>query len=436
MALCFLDANAGAPCSAEVIAAMCAWMNRGSTASEHASALEARALADSFRREIAVECSITLEEYNVIFTSGGAESNALVLTGAARSFAAKTGRLPHIITSAADHRSALDCCAQLEKERLCQVTVLPAGASAAELKRALRPNTCLVSIIAASGETGAVADLRPLVQVARAAQVPFHADAAQLFGRARMTARGLDAFSISMHKFGGPPGVGALVVRRSFAEGYGLQPLVFRGGAENTPGLAASLTALRAAVEARAPTTERWLRLRAAIRAALAMRLRCFELAEHPDDPRPSIDGGITPPPAPRAGSAAAHSAIEESDAPLIFWITEKDATLPNTLALAVRQTGFSASAARAALECRGVIVGVCSFEGPAALRSAALRVSMSDATTGADVRRFITEFLAIVADGSALRAARPAPPPTSRPRRGARPGSRPKSPPSRSRRA
>jgi cysteine desulfurase len=439
---CFLDANAGTPCAREVIDALVAWMNRGNTASEHASALEARALAANLRREIAVECAFELEgpqAYDVHFTSGGAESNALVLTGAVRSFAAKTKRMPHVVTSAADHPSVLDCCAQLEADRMCQLTVLAAPGGRVDpeaLRRALRPSTCLVSILAASGDTGAANDLRALAQVARGAQVPFHSDAAQVFGRLPLRARalGLDAFSLSAHKFGGPPGVGALVVRRAFADGYGLRPQVFRGGTDNTPGLAATLAALQAAADARGGKNERLRKLCAAIRTALAARLRCFEAAEHPPDPLPSIDGGITPAPAPRRGSAVACRAIADADATgaaLVFWVSPgDDAALPNTLALAVRQAGFCARAARAALERRGVIVGalvpgVADALGlPAALRAGVIRVSQGDAATTADVRRFIVEFLAIVDGAEAVDASRPA-------RR-----ARPRSPPSRKRRA
>lgn len=438
--LCFLDANAGTPCRREVVDAMVAWMNRGNTASEHASALEARALTANLRGEIAVECAFELEgsqAYDVHFTSGGAESNALVLTSAVRSFATKTKRMPHVITSAADHASVLDCCAQLEADRMCQLTVLAAPGGRVDpeaLRRALRPSTCLVSIIAASGDTGAINDLRALAQVARGAQVPFHTDAVQLFGRLPLRARalGLDAFSLSAHKFGGPPGVGALVVRRAFADGYGLRPQVFRGGTDNTPGLAATLAALQGATDARGDKNERARKLCAAIRTALAARLLCFEAAEHPADPLPSIDGGITPGAKPFGGSAAACRAIA-GDAPVVFWISANDETaLPNTLTLAVRQAGFCARAARAALERRGVIVGVvdskmaASLDLPAALASGAVRVSLGDDATTADIRKFIVEFLAIVDGAEAVGATRPDRP---RPRRA-------RTPPRRKRRA
>jgi hypothetical protein len=115
--------------------------------------------------------------------------------------------------------------------------------------------------VAANCDTGVLNDLRRMSQATRRARVPFHTDAAQLFGRSavRPAALGVDAFSATFHKLGGPPGVGVLVVRRALVDGYGLCPLIcggqnggLRGGAENLPGLGASLLAFRAAMAGRA----------------------------------------------------------------------------------------------------------------------------------------------------------------------------------------
>jgi len=403
-------------------------------------------MMDAFRAEIAAECGIELEGpdgYHLVFTSGGSESNAAVLAGAVRAYLAKTGRLPHVATSAAEHKSLLTCGLRLAKERLCQLTVLPVGqagpglgaVSVADLEAAMRPNTCLVSIMAANNETGILNNLRELSAVARRARVPFHTDAVQLFGKAplRAAALGLDAFSASFHKLGGPPGVGLLALRRSFVAGYDLGPLVcgsqnggLRGGTENLPGIGASFAAFRRAMEGRAEKAARILRLRELVKQALAARLPCFPLDEHESAPKPSIDGGITPPPPlERESSPAVRRALRtarKSGAPVVFWIAPADSrrVLPNTLLLAVWRPGFCNRAARAALERRGVIVSigaacdahdggasgvVVAMGVPPPLRAGVLRVSLGDGTTGADIEQFVRQFLAVVTSGECLRA-------------------------------
>jgi cysteine desulfurase len=451
------DANATTAMSREAIAAMVRWCNRGNASAEYASAREARRMLDAFRREIADECGFDLEgpdAYAVIFTSGASESNAAIVTGAVRAYAAKTNRLPHVVTSAAEHRSLLLCCRRLAAERLCQLTELPVGQAGpglgavapADLAAALRPNTCLVSVMAANNETGVLNDVRALAAAAHRAGVPFHTDAAQLFGKAavRPRALGADAFSASFHKLHGPPGVGLLVVRRAFLEGYGLPPLVAgtqnggqRGGTENVPGLAAAFIAFRETMADRAAKTARVRRHRDALKAAVAARLPCFPLDAHPAADPVSLDGGITPPPPRRhEGTAEGRRALAASDAqgtPVVFWLAPPDErrVLPNTLLLAVRRPGFCNRAARAALERRGVIVSLgaaCSAADPApsgtvaamgvheALRGGVLRVSLCDSTTAEEVEAFVERFVAVVTSGECLAAAPSWRPPASAP--------------------
>lgn len=443
----FLDYNSTAPMAPEVVDAFVRWANQGNPSAEHAGAGRARKMMEAFRRELAAECGLELDGpdgYHLVFTSGGAESNSTVVTGAVRAFLAKTRRLPHVVTSAAEHKSLLACCLRLAKEQLCQLTVLPVGqggaglgaVSAADLEAALRPNTCLVTVMAANNETGVLTDLRALAEVARRARVPFHSDAVQLFGKAplRAAALGLDAFSASFHKLGGPPGVGLLALRRSFVAGYDLAPLVcgsqnggLRGGTENLPGIGASFAAFRRATAQRAEKTARVLRLRELAREALAARLPCFYLEEHGGAPRASIDGGITPPPAARESTPAVKRALRAAQRaggpPVVFWVAPADQrrVLPNTLLLAVRRPGFCNKAARAALEKRGVIVstgaactardgseassGVLVAMGvDPALQAGALRVSLGDDTTAAEVERFVRQFFAVVTSDECLR--------------------------------
>jgi cysteine desulfurase len=423
----YLDGNATGLMSQPALDALVAWCNRGSPGGAHAGARAARRMLAAFRREIAAECGFELEgpdAYDIIFTAGAADGSCLLLEGAVRAYAARTRRQPHVLMSAAEHEAVQACCRRLVAERLCQLTILPvarAGAelgsvAAADLAAALRPNTCLASVLAADGETGALNDLRALAAAARRGRVPFHTDAAQLFGRGalRPAALGLDAFTASFHRLGGAPGVGVLVVRRALVDGYGLGPgangagalVGAPRGAPNLPGLGACLAAFRLASGARAKYAERARRLRDAIQAALAARVPCFHVDDHPADRPPSIDGGSTPPGPAHAGSAAARRAIAAAEAggePAIFWVmpAEPRRVLPNTLLLAVRRPGFSAAAARAVLEERGVTVGVggaraAALGVPAALRGGLVRLSLAGDTTADEARAFVREFLAV----------------------------------------
>jgi cysteine desulfurase len=436
----YFDAAATVPMPPEVTDALVRWLGRAGAAAGSAGAREAREMMDGFRRELAVECGFELDgprAYAVVFTSGASEANAHVIRGAVQGYAAKTNRLPHVVTGAAEHPSVLACCQRLASDGMCQLTVLPVGRAGPGLgavapedaAAALRPNTCLVTIGAASAETGALNDLRGLAAAAHGDRVPFHTDAAQLFGKSafRPSALGVDAFSASLHKLGGPPGVGLLVLRRSFLEGYDLCPLVhgpdptaqagsLRGGALFVPSLAASFAAFRLAMAGRGAKSARVRALRDAVKAGIAARLPCFPLEDHPADAPPSIDGGITPPPRAHNGSSKARRALaaaEKGGRPVVFWIAPADErrALPGTLLLAVRRPGFSAAAARAALEARGAVVGlgsgsaVASMGVPAALQSGALRVSLGDDSTAEGAEELVRLFLEVVTSGACLAA-------------------------------
>lgn len=446
-AIVYLDCNATTLMPQTAIDAMVRWCNRGNPSAEYASAQEARKMMDAFRHKIAVECGFELggpTGYTIIFTSGASESNCHIVTSTVRSYMAKTKHLPHIITSAVEHKSLLSCCLRLAKEGLCQLTVLPVGRSGPglgavhpdDLKNAIRLNTCLVTIMAANNETGVLNNLHALSTIARRTNIPFHTDAVQLFGKGAMhpNSLGIDAFSVSFHKLHGPPGIGLLVLRQSLVDGYDLCPHIcgsqnggLRGGTENLQGIAAAFAAFRHTMTDRTRKTARMQRLRDAIKITVATRLPCFYLDEHPADRPPSIDGGITDPPPPvHNGSQAARRAIalsEKGGAPVVFWIAPADVrrVLPNTLLLSVRRPGFCNKAARSALETRGVIVSIGSacnsseashgnassvvtaMAVPRELQGGVLRVSLGDDTTEADIKSFVFHFIAVVASTGCL---------------------------------
>lgn len=460
----YLDNNATTIMPPEVVDTVVRWMNRGNPSAEYASAREARKLMQRFRALIAANGGFELEGprgYSIIFTSGGSEGNCHVANAAARAYAARTGKLPHIIVSAVEHQSLLACCRQLARDKMVQLTVIPVRKCPAagrarpeegmdtgtvdpeELRRALRPNTCLISIVAADNETGAINDLRTLGAIARAERIPFHTDAVQLFGKSTVRPEDLNisAFSASFHKLHGPPGVGLLALRNDFVEGYGLGALVcgtqnggLRGGTENLPGIAGAFAAYKLSSADRGDKNRRMRRLRDGIQAALARRFPAVHVDDYcearprvPDgDPATPRSSRVPAAPKTKKGVAMARRLDDaaEEDTPVVVWIGPRDRTkiLPNTLFFAVLRSargGFCNKKARAQLERAGIIVGTGSAcnSGPAGappravealdvppeLWQGALRVSLSDETTAEDAAAFIDAFAEIAASEKVL---------------------------------
>ena len=353
---------------------------------------ERAAHAAALRRLIASECGFEPHEYEIFFTGSAAEGAARLLTACARSFTRKTGRLPHVVSGAAEAPDTLRCIGRLVKDKLCQHTALRADdlgvVDAADLPTALRPNTCLVSCAAAHCDTGALNNLRALAAAAHKMGVPFHTDAAQLFGRSalRPAALGVDAFSASFHRAGGLTGLGVLVVRRSLVDGYGL---CLTHDDANWLGLAAAAAALRDALAGRPAKMAHAAALRDRLRAGLAARrLACFPIGDAPTSP-PSIDGGITPPPAGRPAGAAAAAALR-GRRPVIFWVAPADPrlALPNTTLMDIRNTRMGAEKIREALSDVGVTVAAVAGR---------VRVSFGDATTAAEVDALVAALCAVL---------------------------------------
>ncbi len=191
----------------------------------------------------------------IFFTSGGTESDNWALKGVAKAYAAK-GK--HIITSAIEHHAILHTCDALRKDGF-DVTVLPVDAdgkvSPADVEAAIRPDTVLVSIMAANNEIGTIQPLREIGEITRRRGVLFHTDAVQAFAHIPMNVdeMHIDLLSASAHKFHGPKGVGILYIRKgvrltNFMDG-GAQEKKRRAGTSNVPGIVGMGMAARIAMD-------------------------------------------------------------------------------------------------------------------------------------------------------------------------------------------
>jgi len=237
----YLDYNATTPVAPEVVRAMQPFLGPefGNPSSDYPLGLKASDAMHQARREMAALLNCAPEE--IVFTSGATEANNTVLKGVALSRGA--GR---IITAASEHPSVLAPCRFLES-RGFPLTVLPVDGQGRvdpdELRRALRPDTILISIMHANNETGALQPLTELAAVAREAGAPLHTDAAQSVGKVKVDLSELpvDFLTVAGHKFFAPKGVGALFVRRGREPT--LTPLLHgasqeggrRAGTENIP---------------------------------------------------------------------------------------------------------------------------------------------------------------------------------------------------------
>jgi cysteine desulfurase len=237
----YLDNNATTPVLPEVLEAMRPYFGQhfGNASSIHHHGQETRAAVERARDSVAMLLGCGAAE--VVFTSGGTEGDNLAIAGL-------TSAGDHIITSSIEHHAVLLACRHLE-ETGCEVTYVPVDGRGLvdpdNVRRALRPNTKLISIMLANNETGVLQPVEEIGKIAAEADVYFHTDAVQAAAKVPIDVKqiGCDALSISGHKIHAPQGVGALFVRK----GTHLEPLFYggrhersrRAGTENVPGIVA-----------------------------------------------------------------------------------------------------------------------------------------------------------------------------------------------------
>jgi cysteine desulfurase len=229
----YFDYNATTPLDPAVREAMLPFLGEiwGNPSSVHHVGRRARVLLDDSRERAAKILGCRPSE--VIFTSGGTESNNLAIFGTARLLKPK-GR--HLITSSIEHHAVLNCFDSLEQKEGFEVTRLPVDSeglvSPEDLKQAIRPETILVSIMAANNEIGTIQPVAELGAVCRERGIVFHTDAVQWFGKEPVENAGqfnADLVSAGAHKFHGPKGAGLLYIRSPLHP----DPVLLGGGHEN-----------------------------------------------------------------------------------------------------------------------------------------------------------------------------------------------------------
>lgn len=239
----YIDHAATTPCDARVLEVMLPYfgVNFGNPSSIHHIGQHSKMAIEDSRAQVALLIGARPEE--IVFTSGGTESNNLALQGAADSLERK-GK--HIITSAVEHKAVLEPCHFLEK-RGFEITIIPVDKhgriSPDDVKNNLRDNTILVSVMHANNEVGTIQPVEEIGKVLRERGILFHTDAVQSAGNipVDVNALSVDMLSISSHKIYGPKGAGALFIRKgkkiSRVLHGGSHERNRRAGTENVPGI-------------------------------------------------------------------------------------------------------------------------------------------------------------------------------------------------------
>jgi cysteine desulfurase len=251
----YLDHNATTPLDQRVFEVMRPYLveHYGNPSSPHSYGRHAKQALEESREKIANAINVKPEE--ILFTSGGTESDNLALRGIALHHRKRKG---HIITSSIEHHAVLKTCNALERDGY-NVTYLPVDnqgrVNPDEVKKAIRKDTIVISVMLANNETGVVEPISDIGTIAREHGIPFHCDAVQAIGKMNVDVNALctDLLSLSSHKLYGPKGIGALYVR----EGVRLDPIItgghhegeLRAGTENVAAIVGFAHALQIAID-------------------------------------------------------------------------------------------------------------------------------------------------------------------------------------------
>lgn len=406
----------------EVILFMNKWLNRGNPSANYKSARDCRDLFKKFRAYIANLCGFISYEpdieytpsqktklYQIVFTSGASESNNTIVRSITTSYKFHQKVKPHVITSSIEHKSMLDCVEQLADLDLIDLTLVrpnklgfinPDDIRAA-IKSRPAGRTCLISIMQANNETGAINNIKDIGAIAHEYNIPFYTDAVQSFGKYSLDPikMNVDAFGISCHKIYSPPGIGLLIIKRQLIEGFRLLPEIcgsqncgFRGGTENVYGIAGGYKGIEIAMTSRDAKNKQLAALKKLFIDECAARIKCQTYLEYLEMP------AMLP-------------------ISLVFLSTNEPTYMPNIILLSIikrTEPPMCNVNFKNELERRGIIVSIGSACNTGSsktshvlgerglnvdryVRRGAMRISFSDDNTPDEILAFISVFFELI---------------------------------------
>ncbi len=253
----FLDNNGTTAVCPEVKKEYVKWISCPNPSSSSSISTQISDSIEKVKAKILTHCGVTSKTFTVIFTSGASESNCFVLRSSVDAYRRIVGIMPHIIVSAMEHNSVIDCALQLATDKRTELTFITPNLYGVITKDMVEPyirkNTCIVSIMHANNETGSINPVQEIGDMCHKHKVPFHSDCVQSFGKYKINPQELniDALSVSFHKFYGIKGFGLLLLNSKFTEGYelksqinGSQQNALRGGTINAPAILSNIKAL------------------------------------------------------------------------------------------------------------------------------------------------------------------------------------------------
>ncbi len=291
----YFDNNATTQMDSDAVKYMTEWLSACSNPS--GSTFLSQAGKTGIERTSAVVRSICkLTDHHIIYTSGASESNCTILHMVVNAWYKKTDKRPHIVATVVEHKATLMCLETLK----CDYTLVPVSKTGeadliAFTEAVKRPNTILSTVMYANNETGVINDIATFAEVSHEANVPFHTDAVQMFGKIpiNIPALGIDALSMSFHKLRGPQGLGMLILNKRFVDGFALQAIIcgtqqhgLRGGTENTPAIIGAGVALRKNFQDRGEKNKHLNRLKSALIQSLTQTYRVINYKNYPKTPQ------------------------------------------------------------------------------------------------------------------------------------------------------
>jgi cysteine desulfurase len=295
--LIYLDHAATTPVHPDVLAALLPYFSEefGNPGGLYSLGQRAKEAVETARRDVANVLGCAPNE--IIFTSGGSESNNLAIRGSVLARKGTVATPLHIITSAIEHHAVGHTCAQLREHFGVEVTEVRVDSYGRvdpdDVRRAIQPNTALISIMYANNEVGTIQPIAELGRIARAHGIPFHTDAVQAAAYLPVNVNELnvDLLSLGAHKFYGPKGVGVLYVRRGTAllptQTGGGHESERRAGTENVPYIVGMTKALQLAQAKREQHVATLLPMRSRLIEGITHTIARTQLTGHPTERLP-----------------------------------------------------------------------------------------------------------------------------------------------------